>query len=131
MAIGMMATRELALAFFWPTPAHSTCSGIITKPPPTPRRPPRKPPRNPIAAKIARRSMRLIKGSPRTLGEASEFVGFLFRGLGLWLGRGRHHRVVPELDVSQRLRARPLRLLFLLDLATLLVSSFSHGPQFL
>src|SRR2546427_6288342 len=50
----------------------------------------------------------------------------LDRGLGL----ARHHRVVPERNVDDRL-ARTFGLLLLFDLAPLFVSSFSHGPQFL
>src|SRR5438309_10575320 len=46
------------------------------------------------------------------------------------LGLARHHRVVPEPDVHDRL-TRTLGLLLLFDLAPLFVASFSHGPQFL
>src|SRR5437660_380785 len=60
IAIGMMATSELALAYRCGTCAHSTCSGTSTKPPPTPSSPPSIPPRKPIARKTAWRRVRSI-----------------------------------------------------------------------
>jgi uncharacterized membrane protein YfcA len=66
--------------------------------------------------------------SSRPCGPGRErlLLGRLDRRLGL----ARHHRVVPEPDVHDRL-TRTLGLLLLFDLAPLFVASFSHGPQFL
>src|SRR2546427_495252 len=65
MAIGMIATSEFALANRCGTPAHSTCSGTSTKPPPTPKRPPSRPPRKPIAAKMPGRLIRSTGAASR------------------------------------------------------------------
>src|SRR5690348_7435546 len=73
--MGRIATIEFALAKRWGTDAHRTCSGMSTKPPPTPSSPPSRPPRKPIAAKTARR---LYRGPHELTANGSEFVGILY-----------------------------------------------------
>src|SRR5229473_1367115 len=65
MAMGRMAANDVPVARLWLRFAQITCSGTMTKPPPTPSSPPAKPPIAPIAASMrgSDRSCASISGS--------------------------------------------------------------------
>src|SRR5260370_6687213 len=65
MAIGRIGASDVPVARCWLRFAQITCSGTMTKPPPTPSSPPAKPPMAPIAASMrgSDRSCASISGS--------------------------------------------------------------------
>src|SRR5260370_37982872 len=68
MAIGRIAASDVPVARCWLRFAQITCSGTMTKPPPTPSSPPAKPPMAPIAASMrgSDRSCESISGSRKS-----------------------------------------------------------------
>src|SRR5258708_35165082 len=109
MAMGMIATKELALAKRCGTPA--TAPGEEQERSARPR-------------PAARRAGRPKRRSPRR--RRGGLLGNLAWGLGL----GRHHGVVSKWSVCRYCGPGQLDLLLLLGLAALLVASFTHAAQF-
>src|SRR5438046_2168960 len=132
IAVGTMATREVPWATAWDAPKPTVMVGTNSSPPPMPMVPLRKPAPKPPATAITSgqftgaqapsgRGRRRSRDGPggRLFGRA---------GRRLWLTR--HDRVVPERDVRRHRPGGLFGLLLFLLLATLLVSTFTHGAQF-